>query len=80
MILFPVEALLIDSDMPDHALILFSLEVTRPHAVRKTITFCSYHNVDNNSIVNDIEHILNVLDVSSLTAEDCTTWYNNLIL
>ena len=72
-----VEALPIDSDMSDHALILFSLEVMRPHAVRKTITFRSYRNVDNNSIVNDIEHILNVLDVSSLTAEDCTIWYNN---
>ena len=63
----------------DHALILFSLEVMRPHAVRKTITFRSYRNVDNNSIVNDIEHILNVLDVSSLTAEDCTIWYNNFL-
>ena len=41
------------------------------------ITFSSYRSVDNNSIVNDIEHILNVLDVSSLTAEDCTIWYNN---
>ena len=71
-----VEALPIDSDMSDHALILFSLEVMRPHAVRKTITFRSYRNVDNNSIVNDIEHILNVLDVSSQTAEDCTIWYN----
>ena len=68
-----VEALPIDSDMSDHALILFSLEVMRPHAVKKTITFHSYRNVDNNSIVNDIEHIL---DVSSLTAEDCTIWYN----
>ena len=72
-----VEALPIYSDMSDHALILFSLEVMRPHAVRKTITFRSYSNVDNNSIVNDIEHVLNVLDVSSLTAEDCTIWYNN---
>ena len=72
-----VEALSIDSDMSDHALILFSVEVMRPHGVRKTITFRSYRNVDNNSIVNDIEHILNVLDVSSLTAEDCTIWYNN---
>ena len=49
----------------------------RPHAVKKTITFHSYRNVDNNSIVNDIKHILNILDVSSLTAEDCTIWYNN---
>ena len=32
-----VEALPIDSDMSDHALILFSLEVMRPHAVKKTI-------------------------------------------
>ena len=72
-----VEALPIDSDMSDHTLILFSLEVMRPHAVKKTITFRSYRNVDNNSIVNDIEHILNILDVSSLTAEDCTIWYNN---
>ena len=72
-----VEALPIDSDMSDHALILFSLEVMRSHAVKKTITFRSYRNVGNNSIVNDIEHILNVLDVSSLTAEDCTVWYNN---
>ena len=74
-----VEALPIDSDMFDHALILFSLEVTRPHAVKKTITFLSYRNVDNNSTVNDIEHILNILDVSSLTAEDCTVWYNNFL-
>ena len=74
-----VEALPIDSDMSDHALILFSLEVMRPHAVRKTITFRSYRNVDNNTIVNDIEHILNVLDVSSLTVEDCTIWYNNFL-
>ena len=37
-----VEALPIDSDMSDHALILFSLEVMRPHAVRKTITFHNY--------------------------------------
>ena len=73
-----VEALPIDSDMSDHALILFSSEVMRPHAVKKTITFRSYRNVDNNSIVNHIKHILNVLDVSSLTAEDCTIWYNNL--
>ena len=72
-----VEALPIDSDMSDHVLMLFSLEVMRPHAVRKTITFCSYCNVNNNSIVNDIELILNILDVSSLTAEDCTIWYNN---
>ena len=72
-----VEALPIDSDMSDHALILFNLEVMRPHAVKKTITFRSYRNVDNNSIVNDIKHILNILDVSSLTAEDCTIWYNN---
>ena len=72
-----VEALPIDSDMSDHALILFSLEVMRPHAVKKTITFRSYHSVNNNSIVNDIKHILNILDVSSLTAEDCTIWYNN---
>ena len=72
-----VEALPIDSDMSDHALILFSLEVMRPHAVKKTITFRSYRNVDDNSIVNDIKHILNILDVSSLTAEDCTIWYNN---
>ena len=71
-----VEALPIDSDMSDHALILFSLEVMRPHEVKKTITFRSYRNVDNNSIVN-IKHILNILDVSSLTAEDCTIWYNN---
>ena len=74
-----VEALPIDSDMSDHALILFSLEVMRPHAVRKTITFRSYRSVNNNSIVNDIEHILNVLDVSSLTAEDCTIGYNNFL-
>ena len=73
-----VEALPIDSDMSDHALILFSLEVMRPRAVKKTVTFRSYHNVDNNSIVNDIEHISNILDVSSLTAEDCTIWYNNV--
>ena len=66
-----VEALPIDSDMSDHALILFSLEVMRPHEVKKTITFRSYRNVDNNSIVN-IKHILNILDVSSLTVEDCT--------
>ena len=72
-----VKALPIDSDMSDHALILFSLEVMRPHAVKKTITFHSYRSVDNNSIVNDIEHILNILDVSSLSAEDCTIWYNN---
>ena len=72
-----VEALPIDSDMSDHALILFSLEVMRPHAVRKTITFRSHRNVDNNSIVNDIEYILNVLDVSPLIVEDCTIWYNN---
>ena len=72
-----VEALPIDSDMSDHALLLFSLEVMRPHAVKKTITFRSYRNVDNNRIVNDIEHILNILYVSSLTAEDCTIWYNN---
>ena len=31
-----VEALPIDSDMSDHALILFSLEVMRPHTVKKT--------------------------------------------
>ena len=68
-----VEALPIDSDMSDHALILFILEVMRPHAVR----IRSYRNVDTNSIVNDIQHILNVLDVSSLTAEDCTIWYSN---
>ena len=74
-----VEALPIDSDMSDHALILFSLEVMRPHAVKNTITFRSYRNVDNNSIVKDIEHILNILDVSSLTAEDCTIWYNNFL-
>ena len=72
-----VEALPIDSDMSDHALILFSLEVMRPHAVKKTITFLSYRNVDNNSIVYDIEHILNILDVSFITAGDCTIWYNN---
>ena len=72
-----VEALPIDSNMSDHALILFCLEVMRPHAVKKTITFRSYRNVNNNSIVNDIEHILNILDVSSLTAEDCAIWYNN---
>ena len=72
-----VEALPIDSDMSDHALILFSLEVMRPHAVKKTITFLSYRNVDNNSIVYDIEHILNILDVCFITAEDCTIWYNN---
>ena len=72
-----VEGLPFGSDMSDHALILFSLEVMRPHAVKKTITFRSYRNVDNNSIVNDIKHILNILDVSSLTAEDCTIWYNN---
>ena len=72
-----VEALPIDSNMSDHALILFSLEVMRQHAVKKTITLRSYRNVDNNSIVNDIVHILNILDVSSLTAEDCTIWYNN---
>ena len=72
-----VEALPIDSDKSDHALILFSLEVMRPHAVKKTITFRSYRNADNNNIVNDFEHILNILDVSSLTAEDCTLWYNN---
>ena len=29
--------------------------------------------------MNDIEHILNILDVSSLTAEDCTIWYNNFL-
>ena len=34
-----VEALPIDSDMSDHALILFSLEVMRPHAVKKTYHF-----------------------------------------
>ena len=51
-----VEALPIDSDMFDHALILLSLEVMRPHAVKKTITFHSYRNVDSNSIVNDIKH------------------------
>ena len=51
----------------------------RPHAVKKTITFRNYRNVDNNIIVNDIEHILNVLDVSSLSAEDCTIWYNNFL-
>ena len=67
-----VEALPVDSNMSDHALILFSLEVMRPHAVKKTITFHSYRSADNNSIVNDIEHILNVLDVFSLTVEDCT--------
>ena len=74
-----VEALPIDGDMSDHALILFSLEVMRPHAVKKTITFRSYRSVANNSIVNDIEYILNNLDVSSLTAEDCTVWYNNFL-
>ena len=74
-----VEALLTDSDVSDYALILFSLEVMRPHAVKKAITFCSYRNVDNNSTVNDIEHILNILDVSSLTAENCTIWYNNFL-
>ena len=71
-----VEPLPIDSNLSDHALIFFDLELRRPQAIKKSITFRRYHNVDQGSIVNDIEHTLNSADTTSLTAEGLTVLYN----
>ena len=41
-----VEPLPIDNDISDHALIIFSLGIAKPQAVRKSISFRSYRNVN----------------------------------
>ena len=64
-----VEPLPIDSNLSDHSLILFNLELRRPQAIKKSITFCRY-NVDHEGIVNNIEHTLNSADTASLIAEE----------
>ena len=71
-----VEPLPIDSNLSDHALIFFNLELRRPQAIKKSITFRRYHNVDHEGIVNNIEHTLNNADTASLTAEELTARYN----
>lgn len=71
-----VEPLPIDKDISDHALIVFSLGIAKPQAVRKSIAFRSYRNVNTEGISSDIEHTLNNIDASRLTAESLTTHYN----
>ena len=72
-----VEPLPIDNDISDHAMIVFSLGIAKPQAIRKSITFRSYRNMNTEGISNNIEHTLNNINASHLTAESLTTHYND---
>ena len=71
-----VEVLPVDSTVSDHALLIFSLDTTRPKADKKTITFRSYRNVNQESISDEIRSHLVEADVPDPTAENLTLHYN----
>ena len=72
-----VEILPIDSLVSDHALITFGLQIARPKAVKKFITFRNYRNVDQDSISSEIESHLIVTDILDPSAEGLTMHYNS---
>ena len=71
-----VEVLPIDSLISDHALLTFCLKTARPKAVKKSITFRSYRNVNQDSISNEIESHLTLTGVQDPSAEGLTLHYN----
>ena len=58
-----VEVMPIDSLISDHALITFGLQMARPKAVKKSITFRNYRNVGQESISSETESHLTVTDI-----------------
>ena len=71
-----VVSLPIDSNISDHALLVFDLEMERPRAVKKSITFRSYRNVDLDIISREITSSLVVENVPNPTAENLTVHHN----
>ena len=71
-----VEVMPIDSLISDHALVTFGLQIARPKAVKRSITFRNYKNVDQNSISSEIETHLTVTDILDPSAEGLTMQYN----
>ena len=71
-----IEGLPIDNDISDHALLIFSLVVARPKAMKKSITFRSYRNIDQDNVANDIMSVLARVDPASSTAEHLALHYN----
>ena len=71
-----VEVMPIDSLISDHALVTFRLQIARPKAIKKYITFRNYKNVNQESISNEIETHLTVTDILDLSAEGLTMHYN----
>ena len=71
-----VVGLPVDSSISDHALLVFSLEVVRPRAIRKSITFRSYRNLNQDSLSSEIESSLVGVDLPDPTAKNLTLHYN----
>ena len=71
-----VEVLPVDGLISDHALVTFGLMMARPKAIKKSITFRNYRNVDQNIISNDIESRLTLTDSLDPSAEGLTQHYN----
>ena len=71
-----IEGLPVVDYISDHALLLFSLVVARPKATKKSITFRSYRNVDQDKIATDIMSSLAEVDLPSRTAECLVLHYN----
>ena len=71
-----VEVMPIDSLISDHALITFGLQMARPKAVKKSITFRNYRNVDQDSISSEIESHLTVTHILDPSAVGLTMHYN----
>ena len=71
-----VEVMPVDNSISDHALVTFSLVTVRPRAVKKSITFRSYRNVDQECIATDIESMLTGADLPDQTAERLALHYN----
>ena len=74
-----IEALPIDNTISDHAPLTFTLEIAKPKAVKKAITFRSYRNINQDSISNEIKSCFEV-NVPDPTAENLTQHYNRSLI
>ena len=74
-----VEALPIDNTISDHALLTFTLEISRPRAVKKAITFRSYRGMNPDLISSEIESCFDAV-IPDPTAENLTQHYNRSLI
>ena len=70
----------VDPVISDHDLVTFHVDLPRPASYTKTIKFQNYRNIDQASISQEIEHSLNAVDVSALSADHLVEMHRDFFL